>query len=396
MIARERILTALQHKEADRVPFDLGSTRVTGITKYAYRKLTEYLEGKSQQKLKFFDVIQQLVEIEEEIHKRLKIDTVGLQPNSYRKDPSHIEQTKTGQTFKDEWGVTWRKPERGLYFDPVQYPLAGDISIEDVDSLPWPNPVATQLLEGLAEQAENAYTSGYAVLMEDFGAGIFEQALRLRGYSQFYMDLVANTPLACRILDKILELKIKYWETTLKKMGKYVQIIRYGDDLGGQDRLLISPKTYREIMKPRHKELFTFLKRNFPDIYIMFHSDGAIYEIIPDLIEIEADILNPVQLCAQGMDAKTLKKEFGDSITFWGGGVDPQRTLPRGTPKEIKEEVKKRIDLLAPGGELSSAPSIIFRRMYPRRTSWPCGIHYKNAECINQGGAVEMLHHPRC
>ncbi|MEA3311550.1 MAG: uroporphyrinogen decarboxylase family protein, partial [candidate division WOR-3 bacterium] len=271
-------------------------------------------------------------------------------PNSYRKDPSHIKQTEAGQTLKDEWRVTWRKPEKGLYFDPVQYPLAGDLSINDVYSFPWPNPVAKQLFEGLTQQAENAYTSGYAVLMEDFGAGILEQALRLRGYSQFYMDLVANTPLACRILDKILELKIKYWEHALKKMGKYVQIIRYGDDLGGQDKLLISPKTYRKILKPRQKELFTFLKRNFPDIYIMFHSDGAIYEIVPDLIEIGADILNPVQLSAQGMEAKSLKKNFGDSITFWGAGVDTQRTLPGGTSKEIKEEVKERIDLLAPGG----------------------------------------------
>jgi len=350
MIARDRILTALQHKEADKIPFDLGSTRVTGITKYAYRKLNDYLERKSQQKLKFFDMIQQLVEIEEKIRERLKIDTVGLQPNSYRKDPPHIEQTEAGQTFKDEWGVTWRKPKKGLYFDPVQYPLAGDLSNEDVDSFPWPNPVAKQLLEGLTEQAENSYNSGYAVLMEDFGAGVLEQALRLRGYSQFYMDLIANTSLACRILDKILDLKIMYWETALKKMGKYIQIIRYGDDLGGQDTLLISPKTYREIIKPRQKELFTFLKRYFPGIYIMFHSDGAIYEIIPDLIEIGADILNPVQLSAQGMEAKSLKKNFGDSITFWGGGVNTQRTLPRGTPNEIKKEVKERIDILAPGG----------------------------------------------
>ena len=349
MLPYERLLSTLQHREPDRVPFDLGSTRVTGITKGAYQRLADALDI-TVPEVRLFDVIQQLAQVDEEICYRLKIDTRGLMPNCYRKFPPKIERTDKGRLLKDEWGVTWRMPTKGLYFDPVIYPLAGSIEETDVEKHRWPNPQDPRLLTGLKKTAKEFYEQGYPGILEGFGAGIFEEGLRVRGYTQFYMDLVANSSLAARILDKILEIKIAYWDNALSELGNYVQIIREGDDLGGQDALLISPQTYRQVIKPKHKELFSFIKKKFPHIHIMYHSDGAIQDVIPDLIDLGIDIINPVQFTAKGMDVQKLKKTFGKDLVFWGGGVDTQRTLPAGHPEEVRAEVRRQIEALAPGG----------------------------------------------
>jgi uroporphyrinogen decarboxylase len=151
-------------------------------------------------------------------------------------------------------------------------------------------------------------------------------------------------------MDRVLELKINYFDTLLTEIGDQVHIVRELDDLGSQQGLLISPEMYREFIKPRQKKLFDFIKRKAPGVKILFHSCGSVYEIIPDLIEVGADILNPVQVTAASMDSLKLKKEFGSEITFWGGGVDTQEILPRGTAQQVRDEVKRRIDDLAPGG----------------------------------------------
>jgi uroporphyrinogen decarboxylase len=130
-----------------------------------------------------------------------------------------------------------------------------------------------------------------------------------------------------------------------------VQFIREGDDIAGQQALLISPQMYREFLKPRHKQLFDAQKRLFASpFYVWFHSDGAIYDIIPDFIEIGVDVLNPVQLTARGMDAEKLKRQYGREISFWGGAVDTQNVLPRANPDEVRRDVKERIRCLAAGG----------------------------------------------
>ena len=174
---------------------------------------------------------------------------------------------------------------------------------------------------------------------------------RVRGTEQFLMDLAMDPETACTLLDKLVELKVRYYEAAAARLGKYIVCLREVDDMAGQQSMLISPQMYRDLLKPRHKQLFDAQKKLFPEpFYSFFHSDGAILEIIPDIIETGVEILNPVQLTAQGMDAQLLKQRFGRDLVFWGGGVNTQQVLPHGTPQEVRRNVRERIAQLAPDG----------------------------------------------
>lgn len=347
MNSRERVLRALEHEEPDRIPLDLGSSNVTGIVKSAYLNLVDHL-GKEVREVEFFDTIQQLVIVEEDILRRLEVDVRGLMPNVVRKNPP-IEKSNNSRSFTDEWGVTWEMPEGGLYFDLVKSPLSGDITGEDIGNFPWPDPTDPHLFEGLEEKARKFYDDGYAVIVESICAGIFEMSCRVRGTQEFLMDLALNPELACKLMDRFVDLKIQFYEAASEKLGRYIQFIREGDDVAGQESLIISSDMYRRFMKPRHEKIFKAQKEIFPQpFYIFFHSDGQIYDLLPDFIEIGMDILNPVQITGKSLDA--IKKEFGNNISLWGGGCDTQKVLPFGTPEEVRLDVKRRIEQLSPGG----------------------------------------------
>jgi len=347
MNSRERVITALEHREADRVPFDLGSTFVTGITKNAYARLAEYL-GEDVGEIELCDVVQQLAVVAESVLGQLEVDVRGVVPNIVRKNPV-LEQVEGGVMFTDEWGVTWKRPGGGLYFDIVGSPFSGQVIEEDIDDFEWPDASDAGLFEGLEDRAKEYYERGYAVILENICAGVFEMCCRVRGAEQFYMDLAMDPELACGLMDKFVELKIEYYEAAAKRVGRYVQLVREVDDMAGQEALLVSPGMYRELIKPRHRRLFEAQREYFPEPFYV-HSDGAIYDIIPDFLEIGVDILNPIQLTAKGMDAGKLKREYGKDLTFWGGGVDTQHVLPGGTPPQVKSNVAERIRQLAPGG----------------------------------------------
>jgi len=349
MNSRERVIAALEHREADRVPFDLGSTYVTGITKNAYARLAEYL-GEGAGEIELCDVVQQLAVVAESVLDKLQVDVRGVVPNIVRKNPA-LEQVKGGLMFTDEWGVTWKRAEGGLYFDIVGSPFSGRVSEEDIDNFEWPDASDAGLFAGLEARAKEYYERGYAVILENICAGVFEMCCRVRGAEQFYMDLAMDPELACGLMDKFVELKIEYYKAAVKRVGRYVQLVREVDDMAGQEALLVSPGMYRDLIKPRHRRLFEAQKEFFPKpFYVFFHSDGAIYDIIPDFLEIGLDVLNPVQLTAKGMDAAKLKREYGKDLAFWGGGVDTQHVLPGGTPQQVKSNVAERVGQLAPGG----------------------------------------------
>jgi uroporphyrinogen decarboxylase len=172
---------------------------------------------------------------------------------------------------------------------------------------------------------------------------------RLRGFENFFIDFAQNKKTAAKFLDRILELRLAYWERMFEEVGDLADVVDTADDLGAQHSMLISPRTYRELVKPRHKELFDFIHKH-SNAKIFFHSCGAIRPIIPDLIEIGCDILNPVQVSARDMDSAELKREFGKDLVFWGGGVDTQAVLDSGTPRQVRDEVKRRLNDLMPGG----------------------------------------------
>jgi uroporphyrinogen decarboxylase len=183
-------------------------------------------------------------------------------------------------------------------------------------------------------------------------AGILEVYSWLRGYLRFYLDLAESPRTVERFLERLLEFKSAFWARALAEFGDSVDVVNEADDLAGQNGLLLSPDTYRRLIKPRHARLFAAIKKAAPRVKIFFHSCGAVRPLIPDLIEAGVDILNPIQLSAKGMNPLELKKEFGRDLVFWGGGVDTQGIFTTGTPREIRDHVRENIEALAPGGGL--------------------------------------------
>ena len=347
--SRERVLMSLRHEEPDRIPFDLDGTSVTGINIRTYKNFLTYL-GIKKKKFKIRNMFQQLAWVHEDILKKLKVDTRTLTPNDPSTWSMSIEDIKDGSKLStDQYGAVCRMPNNGFYFDFYKAPLAGT-KFNELSDYPFPDPKDKKRIEGLDESSKKIHDRGYIVCNPFFYGGFFEAAFWLRGFEQFYCDLASDIKYACYLMDKLLEIEMEYLGFTIDNFGKNIDIIITFNDLGGQNNLLISPLTYRKYIKPRQKKLYSFLKKKKPSIFIFLHCCGAIYDIIPDFIEVGVDILNPIQVSAANMNTKKLKKEFGKDITFWGGGVDTQNILPYGSIKEVKEEVRKRIEDLAPGG----------------------------------------------
>lgn len=356
MKPRERVLMALRHQEPDRVPFDLAGTVTTGIHHIAYRNLLNYL-GMPKDDIKIAEIHQQLAAVHEDVLQRLKVDfrpVYSKLPSGWR--PKFEEDDKYTR-FIDQWGIGWRKPkDGGLYYDLESHPFASFSTPEEVANYRVPDPADPARLEGVEEEARQlAESTGAALCLAGVSAGFMEMAYWLRGYENFFMDLAGDHKMAHAILDKTVEIKIKFWEMALSRFGALIDVVVEADDFASQFGMIISPETYRKFIKPRQKELFGAIKKH-SNAFICFHSCGSVYDIIPDLIEVGVDALNPVQVSAANMDSKKLKKEFGDVLTFWGGGVDTQRVLNYGTPQQVKDEVKRRIDDLAPGGGFVFTP----------------------------------------
>ncbi len=351
MTSRERLLTALDHREPDRIPYDLGSTQVTGIHVVAYRRLRAYL-GLPAVEPTVCDTVQGLALPDDDVIERLGVDVRGLFPRN-----SHnwkIDVTDVGDylAFVDEWGMTQHQPKHApLYFSVVRSPLAGpELTVEKVGQHPWPDTGDPQRIEGLRALAQSYRERGSAVMIKGVLAGIFEMAQRVRGMEAFLLDLATDETLACSILDVMVDAKLRFWEMALPKLGDVVDVISEADDYGTQTSQLVSPRMFRRIFKPRLQAVFARIHALAPHARIFFHSCGNIRPILPDLIEIGIDILNPVHVTATGMDPVALKRDFGKDVSFWGGGVETQTVLPSGTPDEVRDNVRRNVEALAPGG----------------------------------------------
>jgi uroporphyrinogen decarboxylase len=254
--------------------------------------------------------------------------------------------------FTDEWGITWYKPkDGGLYYDMADHPLS-TATLADLKKYPWPDPADPARQVGLQTTLTRLHDEGeYAVILSGItGGGPMEVSAWLAGFDNFFAALLMDPDFADGLLDKVLEAKLGFWQAVLPKVGSCVDIISESEDLGIQDRLMVSPNAFRQHIKPRLKQLCAGIKTAAPHVKILLHSDGAIAGILADLIEVGVDILNPVQVSARGMqDTAFLKREFGKDLVFWGG-VDTQFKLAFGTPEQVKDEVRRRIDDLAPGG----------------------------------------------
>jgi len=351
MTPRERLVAALEHRQPDRVPTDLGGP-VTGIAVKAYEGLLEHFG--LEEDIIISDRKQQLALPSEDMLQRLAVDTRYLLPGAPHWWTLDITEDETGYEFVDEWGMTVRMPkENGYYFDMVKHPLA-DLDVADLAHYDWPDMRDAGYTEGLAERARELYEeTDYALLTRNAGS-LFERGWNLRGLENFLIDLMTDEAFVNAVLDKLLELNMEFLDEYLGATGQYIQVVALSDDLGTQKGPMISPELYRKFIKPRQRELFAFARER-TDAYVFFHTCGSVYRFVPDLIEVGVDALNPVQVAAAEMDTRRLKQEFGDRLSFWGA-VDTQGVLPFGTPEDVREEVRRRVaDLGTNGGYVLGA-----------------------------------------
>ncbi|MFO8036832.1 MAG: uroporphyrinogen decarboxylase family protein [Anaerolineales bacterium] len=373
---RERVLTALSHEEPDRVPIDLGATQVSGIMAIAYQEFREYL-GLGPGITRVMDIYQQTALIEQDMRELLDLDTLPIfqEPNEWQdgtlangaeaKFPAkfnpQIQEDGSRIVLDANGNIKLKMPSGGHYYDFVHMPLSDATSITDIETCmdeieknDEPEHLDKDYTE-LAAKAKRLREETDYLLTGYFGGHIMYTAQSLRGWDTFLLDLLINEKLARALMEKLVEAHFRRIDRFASTIGKYVDVVEFDEDLGMQDRTLMRPSLYRKMLKPYQKRMFEYAKSKC-DAYILFHSDGAIAPFFPDFVEMGIDIVNPIQVSADGMDTQTLKKEFGDDITFWGGTCDTQETLPFGSPEEVVDEVKRRIDDLAPGGGFVFAP----------------------------------------
>jgi uroporphyrinogen decarboxylase len=345
--SRERVVTALNHQEPDRVPVNFGGVH-TSIHHVGHRRLLEYL-GMDVYDAPIIDMFQMIVDPSPALRAKFHDDVQSLFTN-----PGtgwHLKVNPADDTWTDEWGVSYRRPAGGFWYDFTSHPLK-EGTIEELEKYRWPDPRDPNRVKGLAEKARHLYeTTDKALLIQAASGGVYEHSYWIRGVEELYIDMASNLKYVEALAEKIVQWMLEFWDHVLTAVGPYVQVVQIGDDLGAQNGPLFSPEIYRKIYKPRHRRL-TDLIRKKTNARIYFHSCGSIYTILPDMIESGIEIINPLQVSAKNMDSAKFKKEFGKDLSVWGGGANPQTVMTLGTPAEVKLEVKRRIHDLAPEGGL--------------------------------------------
>jgi uroporphyrinogen decarboxylase len=345
MDSRERVLLALNHKEPDRVPIDFGGL-VSSLHHEAHRRLVEYL-GLPGEEAPIMDMFQQIVDPAPAIKDMFHADVVGFFPHDGSDFEFALDEEK--DSFVDEWGVVYRRPPGGFWYDLADHPLK-EGTIEELEAFQFPDPSDPARVEGLADEARGLLEStDKAVMIHAPIGGVFEQSCWLRGLEPLFTDMAYDRKYVAALSERVLEWLLAFWELVLDEVGPYIHVVELSDDLGGQHGPLFSPDLYREVYKPGHRRLCDLIHAK-TDAKIFLHCCGSIRWAFPDLIECGIDIINPVQVSARDMETDRLKREFGQDIVFWGGGADATQVLPFGTPEEVRAEVKKRIGDLAPGG----------------------------------------------
>ena len=350
MNSRERVQTALRHQEPDRIPFDLGGSPMSGMHTTAYKNLRQYL-GLPEVEIRVIDSIQQLAAIDDDVKEILQPDVFNIAPRAAANYKLVYRDEGDYTAYTDEWGIGWRMPKKGgFYYDMYQWPLKEAETIDDLADYQWPDVADPGRYRDLRASALAVIEQGKAVLVGSLCAGISEMHAWTRGFENYFTDFYLNPTLAEHIMDKVIELKMVFWENVLNEVGDLVDVVIEADDLAGQDRLFFSPEQYRQFIKPRHTKLFSFIKAR-TDAKIFYHCDGAIRPLLWDLIESGIDILNPAQK-TDDMNYMEIKKEYGNNLAYWGAGVDTQRIFDRGTAQEVRDDVRRNIEAMAPGGGL--------------------------------------------
>jgi len=347
------VLKTLKHEEPDRVPYDLAGTHVTGISNGAYQNLRTHLGLPSRAPL-WLDVVQQVVIPHDDLMECFQVDTRGLFPLTSHNWSVYEKLVDGGENwvYYDEWGMTQHFPkEDGFWFSIVSEPLSDAEPVpSSVDNHSWPEAGNRERIRGLREKALAFRKAGKTVMLKGLCAGIFEMSQRIRGMENALMDPLLYPEFSDRLYGRLADLKIEFWEMALGELADVVDVVVENDDYGAQQSQLISHDQFRRTIRPHLSRVFSTIKKAAPNAFLFFHSCGNVRPFLPDFIEDGVDVLNPVHARAAGMEPVALKKDFGDDLTFWGGGVETQEVLPNGTPEEVREDVKRNLDALAPGG----------------------------------------------
>lgn len=350
LTSRERIRAALNHGIPDRIPVDVGGSYATGVNVDAYAAWKAYLGLNTPNEVA--SRRSQIAWVEDEIRKRFGIDTWPVLPRAPHNPP---EELFPDGSYRDEWGVIRSRPPGGHYY--VSYePLAAECSLDAILKYPWPNPDDPGYVEGLRDEAQRGHDADYAVVL-CLPVGMLHQATFLRGMENLFVDMLRNRRLAEALLDAVLDVQYAVTAQMLEAAGDLADAVMFADDLGTHDRPMLSPALYRSLIKPRQRRYLDMIHSK-THAKVVYHTCGAIYPLIGDLIEIGVDVLNPVQVSAVGMEPARLKREFGRDICFWGG-IDVAHVLPRATPSEVRDTVLRMIHTLGPDGYVLSATNNI-------------------------------------
>jgi uroporphyrinogen decarboxylase len=381
MTSRERVLAALNHKEPDRVPVDLSGHRSSGIAAMAYARLRDYLDL-PKKPIRVYDPVQQLAIVDEDVLQRFKVDAIELGRAFAHEDkwwtdwvlpngtPCLMPVWAKPERDNGEWvllskpnrRVIARMPESVWYFEQSNFPF---LEREDLDHVReelaecmWsaaaspPGPItagpAGEVM--LAEGARKLRAESSRAIIGLFGGNLLELGQWFYRNDNFFMLLAGEPERAHKFLDKLMEIHLGNLERFLRLAGPHIDIILFGDDLGMQSGPQVSPAMYREFFKPREKILWDVVKQKAPHLKIMLHCCGGVRELLGDLIEVGLEAINPVQITCRGMETAGLKRDFGKRITFWGGGCDTRDVLIHGKTEQVRDHVRRQVEVLRPGG----------------------------------------------
>jgi uroporphyrinogen decarboxylase len=345
MTRRERVLAALRRETPDRVPVDLGGTLASTINIHAYRALVRHLGFGEEPPIAFLSRRSSAVLPDERVLQRLDVDCRAVVMGG--PDGSPERELPDGSLF-DEWQVVWRHLEEGRHYINASGPFTGREPEPDlVAQFPWPDPADPGRFRTLRSQAQTLRAASDAALILVLGVGPIHQMQFMRGYAASLEDLIVAPDFIQAFLERYTDFWIRMTERALREVGDLVDLAMLGDDLGTQQGPAMNPVHYRRLLKPAHARMVQTVKRFGKPL--LLHSCGSVSAFIPDFIEVGFDALNPVQVTAKDMDPARLKREFGKEIAFWGA-IDTHRVLPRGTPAEVRDEVRQRIADLGPGG----------------------------------------------
>ena len=374
MTSKERIRAVLNHEMPDTLPIDFAGHRSSGISAIAYNRLKAYL-GQDQRTTKLYDVMQQLAIPEEDTLNRFGADVVqifqlypafGARIDSWKEGtlqdgtpcllPGNLNPVVNEKGDFDLYNARGtliaRQPKGGLYYDNMNYFLKDVEDIGELKKRMIRPSISEEELDFLEKQAIWHHEHGDRATILHVGCAVYEEGQQEFGFENFYYLLAAEPELVHCWAENLVAGYMDILDRILGRIGKYLDIALFGgDDLGSQVAPQISTKMYREMIKPYHSMMYKFVRKKSPNTAVALHSCGSIAPLLPELIDAGLEVINPIQISAKDMDAKTLKREFGKDLVFWGGGADMQGFVnSHDDPKDIYRHARELIDIFAPDG----------------------------------------------